>query len=399
MIRTAPDLSPRDAPPPYVKTVQTELSKPSIAGELFLSPEHAKWRKDRLRLDRKLKPAARSQASGVRFQAWDPTGKHPEKEQQCQKDVGRLVRSVAKMRGGSLDHIVLSRDAVRGHSLGEKEVSRVKFGLNMSSGKRYQDETKATKECHRQIVKAAKRCGFIVEHPKSFDPKTKFTGLATWADELKLRRRRRPKPWWLLPLLLLALLPFIECQSPQEFFGFKVDESFIVIVDVSPSVQKDFPAIQAEVKKTLAAIRGSGATCFANIITFSSFAESALGGIKEVDDQVADQLNAFADQMTQRGGTRLESAITLAAAEIQAHGRDTTLIILTDGQDQSVTGMLGQIDSIKSSFGEPKVKAFALTPRLFDGTAPPIPQGSHEEQLSEFACALNGRFGPQEEDS
>jgi hypothetical protein len=109
--------------------------------------------------------------------------------------------------------LVLSDETMIGEQSGALPGKRVLFGLNRPPQIRFQEETPAAAECHRAILRTVKRAGFILEHPKEpFNPTTGFSGLHDWAAAVRLRRKPSRKPWLLLLLLPLLLLPW-ECMS------------------------------------------------------------------------------------------------------------------------------------------------------------------------------------------
>jgi hypothetical protein len=97
------------------------------------------------------------------------------------------------------------------------------------------------------------------------------------------------------------------------------------------------------------------------------------------------------------GGTNLAAAMDLAAEEIKKHGRKTTLLILTDGEDNTIAGLIRDKDRICKAMGGIDVVANTTTPRLFEGKGDPKPANGYEKGLDEFSRAYNGRFGPNPE--
>ncbi|MEW6741941.1 MAG: VWA domain-containing protein [Planctomycetota bacterium] len=386
----------RPRPAPYESGLEQSFRHSQFADELFIPPEFAVWKKRCYTSRGASARQARSRISGVRFQAWDRKGGDPTRERQCQSDVMRLVRSVDFLRAKpDLANTVLARRSLRCRASGE--VTRAKFGLYVPDGDRYCSSTEAASECRRQIVRAIKKSGFVVEQPRTFEAERGFEGLERWAGALRLRRRRRPSPLWLL-LLLLLLLPFVplSCGAKESFFGIPIDTaSFIIVVDRSSSMESSFPAVRAEVKRLLASMQARGGKRFVDVIGYASEAESALAGLRELSSEVADTLANWVDQLQAKGGTRLESGITLAAREVAEHGRETTLIVLSDGEDGSIPDMLQRMPEVEKLFNQVAVVGHTLTPRLFGGSGDPTPLTDPERNLSHFAEALHGHFGPR----
>jgi hypothetical protein len=370
-----------------------------VAGELFLPLEFATWKRDRLLLKRGAGGLARSRVSGVRLQEWDRTGANPSREAQCQSDVRRLVHSVRALRARPhLERLVLSRDLLRSRTANDPHVSRMKFGLRVPEHERFAADAEAAKACHRSIVRSVRKAGLVIEAPREFAPATGLDGLEQWASALRLRKRWRPSPRWLL-LLPLLLLPFLvqRCAPQESFFGVPIEsESFIIVVDRSSSMAPHLQAVQDELRTTLARMRASSGPRYVDVIAFAGGAESVLGQITPLDDQVAARLSTAIDTLQTQGGTNLETAMVKAAEEVRAHGKPTTLIVLTDGQDESIPRMLERMPDVERSFGGVRVSTHTTTPRLFAG-GDATPQDQYERELGRFSTALHGRFGPSRE--
>jgi len=373
---------------------RNRMQQPDIVSVLFLPMGHAVWEGGRFSLKKDKEEIAQADTtiSGVRFQPADPSGENLESERQCQQDVVNLVQSLTKLRKTpEFSNIVLSNEILKNPQPVSQLGTRVKFGLYVDP--KFGDETNATDECHRNIMRAVRKSGFVVESPQTFDPKTGMAGLSQWASTLQLRRRKIPLWLLLLPLLLLLLFSFKDCSSP-EFFGSPIKtKSFIIIMDKSSSMEPYFSTVQIEARKTLENLKSSFfSTHYANVIAYHSSATTALGGIKEVNNETGQQLLQFLDNLKAEGGTNLRSGIELAATEVVAHQKPTTLIILTDGQDSSIEPMLQDKNSILSRFQGIDIIGNTLTPRVFD-VENPKPINDVETKLSEFAKAFNGQFG------
>jgi len=366
------------------------MQQPDIVSELFLPMgSHFSVNKDKPEIAK-----ANTKISGVRFQAADPSGENLELERQCQQDVVNLVQSLIQLRKTpEFSNIVLSNEILTNPQSISQLGTRVKFGLSVDPNGHFDNETDAAGECHRNIVQAVQKSGFVVDSPKTFDPKTGMAGLSQWASQLQLRRRKIPLWLFLLPLLLLLLLSLKDCSSP-EFFGSSITtNSFIIIMDKSSSMEPHFPRVQQEARKTLENLTSSFfSTHYANVIAYHSSATTALGSIKEVNDETGSQLIQFLDNLKAGGGTHLRSGIELAAKEVAAHQKPTTLIILTDGQDSSIDKMLQQRDALLNQFQDVEIIGNTLTPRVFD-VKNPKPINEVETKLNELAKTFNGQFG------
>jgi hypothetical protein len=221
-----------------------------------------------------------------------------------------------------------------------------------------------------------------------------MAGLAAWANELSLKRKWRPPWWWLLFLLLPLLLWLRGCES-DSFIGIPVStKSLLIIVDQSNSMEPHMQQVRAEAKRLLANWQGTFTARYVNIIAYDDDANSALGEIKKVDQGTISELTTFLDSLQLGGGTNLESAMTMAAREIASHDRPVTAIILTDGQDASISAMLQDIPAIRDSFKNVDVTVRTCTPRLFNG-GDPTPIDLAETGLKDFAEQLGGSFGKE----
>lgn len=389
-----------EAPSDAAGRLRRRLRDPDIAHELFFPADHAAWQDGRYSLKRKKTGQVRSQITGVRLHEWDRTRRDPTPEKQCQADVGNLVHAVSLLRREpGLEGLVLSRDFLRCRQAEKTRGRRIRFGLRAPERERFQEDKAAARTCHRRIVRAVKKSGYIVEHPPSFDPKSGMAGLEDWGRQIKLRRRKRLWPWF-LPLLLLFFIP--KCEELVEsgdFFGIAIEtRSLLVVVDKSSSMQKYFAPVKAEAARVLKEMKDQGGESYANLITYDNQAQSTLGGLQRVDDAVIDKLTERLDGLRAGGGTNLRSAIEQAAKEVGEHGKPTTLVILTDGEDGSIRQMLQDMDGIRGLFKDVKVVGNTLTPRLFGTRGAATPASPAEQALTDFAKEMKGRFGPEPED-
>jgi len=366
-----------------------------MAPELFFPTDAASWRPGgRYSLPRSERHGARTEISGVRLHAADPTGEDPGPERQCQADVVNLVATVQRLRSvPGLGNVVLSRETLRSRQPGRRGV-RVKFGLLCDPAGRHAGEEEAARRCHRRIVGAIRKAGLVVEHPRRFAGQGGFGGLERWGSELRLRRRCRP--WWLLLFLPLLLLLFLRREggtADAAFFGVPIGTtSVVLLVDKSSSMGAHFPALRAEARRVLQRMRAADGTHYAEIVAYDAGARAALGGLREVDAKTSEALEAFLDGLQAGGGTNLQAGLREAARLVAKHDRPTTLVILTDGRDGSIAPMLADPELLRG-FGGVKVVGHALTPRLFGDTGDPAPVDDAERNLEGLAARMGGRFG------
>jgi hypothetical protein len=389
------------------------MNRPAIARELFLPLEQAWWDGKRLTLGRQ-SGASRPVGRGVRLQEPRPDDASSPPERDTQADFRALFASVAELRRQpDLSGLVLSEEALIGKESGAVPGKRIQFGLNCPADGRFQTDASAAGECHRVLKKAVERSGYRVVHPHApFNPSTGFAGLDQWSHAVRLRRKRDWRPWLLLLLLLpLALLPR-SCRSESvrqaapapvpppadTMFGVPVEgESFIILLDKSGSMGPYIAQVRDEAQKLLQQRLGDkGKIHSADLIVYDAETESVLGDIKPITPERIGQVTSYLNGMKVGGWTNLAVAIDLAAKEVVRHGRKTTLIVLTDGEDKTILKMIREKERICALFQGVPVTLNATTPRLFVPGASTRPATFEEEDLAELCRCLNGHFGPVE---
>ena len=342
-----------------------------LATEFFLPLDRASWQGDRYTLGTGGSGGVGSQIVGVRLQAPDPANQDTSLERNCQEDVFRLVKSIRRLRQTpELAGAVLSKEFVVSRQSGNGSGKRVRFGLHCPANGRFASDEAASAECHRQISRAIHRAGFVVDQPKSFDAKTGLAGLEEWAKSLRLQRRLLPVPVWvlLLPLPLLLLLIPWNCSpgtqpstittSVQPPVIPQIDtQSFIILLDKSSSMNgSPFRDVKKEVADRLDQLLSSKTEAYLDLITYDATASSLLGKLKLLDGNVKQELMAKVSGLLADGqDTKLETAIKKAAEQVIEHGKPTTLVVLTDGEDDTVQNMLNTIDQQTKQFGGIKV--------------------------------------------
>ncbi len=287
---------------------------------------------------------------------------------------------------------------------------RVLFGLKRDEN--FRDETAAARECHRVLARTFQKAGFRLRPPDTFDPSQGLRGLVGWAGGVRLEPHRTFSKKWLLallPLLLLLLLP-LTCRSKKpdqptgtpnlakdHLFGLPIEsESFVILMDKSASMKPYFDDVRKEAKRLLDSKRKKG-KCFADVIVYDANAASALGKLDELTDANAGKLGGYLDVMQSGGGTNLRSAIDLAVKEINDHGQKTTLLILTDGEDSTINGIIKDRDDILKKAGKGSLVLHTTTPRLFKQGANGDPANNYERGLQDLSRAFQGQFGPNPE--
>ena len=388
------------------------LDRPGMAPAMFLPADRALWIGGVYTLGKQAAPIRPGEFTGVRLQVPDPSNVNSSLGENVQGDLVRLIDSVVKLRAAENDllPLVLSQEQVIKKD--GSGVSRVRFGFICDPNSPYKDEIAAAIECRTQILRCFKRAGFAIESQPEFDSAKGFVGLKAWSRGVRLKKSWSP-PW---PLLLLLLFPFFlrGCSESDPIAG--NTKSFIIVLDCSDSMQKEFSTVQQEARKTLGAITDSalnrvqgmfGSTYFVDLVYYDDNAISLFGELKPVTPATAKEVLEKIDELgAQTGsGTNLKSAIALVGNEIQRHGKATTLCIITDGLDSSVAKLTQEMqlnpDIVMAQFGmkpgdPPMVRANTLTPRLLNATEKDVaitPQTDDEKALDSFSKAYFGTFG------
>jgi hypothetical protein len=382
------------------------MARPAVAREFFLSLDDAWWDGGTFTLGGQA-ATRRPVQRGVRLQEPRPDDAGPPPERDTQADLCGLFGSVAELRKvPELSGLVLSDETLVGEQRGAVPGKRVVFGLRAAPDGGFQAEAAAAAECNRVVRRAVERAGYRVEHPaKPFDPSAGFDGLRDWAMAVRLRRQPDRRRWlWLLCLLPLLLLPrACRREAPQAaappaetMFGVPVEgESFIILLDKSGSMDKYIAQVRDEACKLLEErVRDRTRVHYADLIVYDAETESVLGGLRPVTPESVAKVRAYLDAMQAGGWTRLTAGMDLAAQEVARHGKKTTLIVLTDGEDRTLYSMLAFRDDLLAKFKKVPFTVNATTPRLFAPGADPRPANADEMTLASFCKCFNGRFGP-----
>lgn len=397
--------TPPDRPAIDPRLFREAMSRPAISREFFFPVDQAWWDDGRFTLGRQ-GGASGLALHGVRLQEPRPGAANPPPERDTQNDLCALFGSVAELRRvPEFSAMVLSEESRIGSQSGTVPGKRVVFGLNCVSGGRFQAEAAAAGECHRVVRRAVEKAGYRIEHPKEpFNAATGFAGLHAWAAAVRLRRKPDPrKLLWLLLLLPLLLLPRACRPGPAStpppadtMFGVPVEaDSFIILLDKSASMGPYIAQVRDEARKLLQERSHDPARShFADLIVYDAETESVLGDVQPVTPERITKVTNYLNAMKAGGWTRLAVATDLAAREVVRHGRNTTLIVLTDGEDKTIPQMLRDKEKIRAKFGGVPFTMHAITPRLFTPGADPNPATPEEIDLAELCKCFNGRFGP-----
>lgn len=322
--------------------------RPSIVQELFLVSDSQDIPKN----------------SGVRLFVAARDSQNKAQIAQCQADLGRLVKSIRLMRS-DVDAVISSKVEVFRDA---SAVTRVRFGLEDG----VTSDTEAARVSHTNITRGLTKAGFAVDQPREFDSTAGLAGLEEWASNVKLKRTY--SYWWLLLLLPLLLLGrgCDASAAPQTPFDIKT-KTVIVVLDKSGSMAPHQSSIETQVRKHLAEAllakptlldRATGNTShYANVIAFTDTAQSFLGEVGEVTENSKKAILTRLQAVSTNGGTNLEAGLQEAAREMRQHLKDTTLVILTDGKDESLNSGPDFAQRVKSAFPtEVQLDVHAWTP-------------------------------------
>jgi hypothetical protein len=380
--------------------LESALRRPRVASELFFPLELALWCDGRYRVPRSKAGEVRSTTGGVRLHASDPAAAGTPTDAECQSDVVRLVEAIREIRNEpALSGAVLSPDSVDGKQQGKRAGRRVKFGLYVPKDERFREAVSAARETHKRLVGAIHRAGFAVAEPaERFDAKTGLEGLSLWGSRLRLRRRRRDLPLIIAAFLAAALLAllWLVCRDRPILIDQTIEtKSLIIVLDESSSMGNAFPIVREKAKRYLEGRKSSWLhTYYIDCIKYDDTARSALGSIRKVDDATISNVDRFLNEPPHSGGTKLAAALEEAAREVAKHKLPTTLVILTDGEDNSVPMINQDIQAWKARFDGTAVKVNTMTPRLLTPGADPRPAGTYEQELAKLSENFDGKFGP-----
>ncbi|MCC5850348.1 MAG: VWA domain-containing protein [Verrucomicrobia bacterium] len=342
--------------------------------------------------------------SGTRLQACDPKGNDLSLETQTQYDLHQAVKGVRSIRkevpgaGGAV--FGKGQGFVR-NGRGGKCSSRVVYGLTIPNSKKQLEETLAAKSCYRRIKQSIRRSGLKVLEPKKFEYSSGMVGLETWTQSVKLGKLIR-WPWYLLLLLLLFFIPTCVRENGSALARDlpRVETSgYLLILDKSGSMDTVLDLARDYKINMIQDLRPAGMTRrrvqYINVITYNHEAESALGGLRPLNHDTAEELNHFLRSQQASGGTVLLEAMQQAAHEVQSYGSPTTIHIVTDAIDGSIPVLLENVEDLKQSFGGIPVTIHATSPRsIFEpSVSEKGPSNPFEQQLDELVRHFNGRFG------
>ena len=101
------------------------------------------------------------------------------------------------------------------------------------------------------------------------------------------------------------------------------------------------------------------------------------------------KLGGYLDVMQAGGGTIVRTAVDLAVKEINDHGRQTTVLILTDGEDSSIPGIISDKDDLLKKAGKGGMVMHTTTPRLFHKGEIADAINNYEQGLQKLSRSLS----------
>jgi hypothetical protein len=333
---------------------------------------------------------------GARMQERNPNeGKFGFRGRSVQMDLRRLVESVMEIRRHQgFEGVVISPETVKGRDPGLPYCRRVRFGLRLPADERFKGDVEGAKECHDRIMEAIFESGFKLEPPSPpFDPKTGMKGLAEWADNVRLIRGMRIRPWWFLPLFLLFCCFPWSCQSMPKFWSSAPPVAYVLLVDNSSSMKKDAKKQHEQVKRFLDVKMKMGVPLYANIIFFNDKADPVFDRIELITPDKRKALDdALGKMKYDVEETNMSKGLNEAVKEMKAFGRPVPVKHFTDAIDMSV-GMVGEkMPTYWAHAGGP-FPITTVTPRQMDPLSDRAPVGPHEEACAKMNQTTGSTFG------
>lgn len=381
-----------------MKTFTEHLSRYTSAQEYFFPNASSVWADGEYRLDKKA-PTERNLVGGVRLQPYDKSGEYPVLEKESQYDLKNLVKSLIHIRNHpEFSDVVISRRYMSSRQKGRHSGKRVRVGLVKADD--FKNELAAARATHANLISIISRSGFKWESVQTFDPAKGLSGLLVWLDTLRLSTGinwRRPA------LLLLALLPLLFllrfCDDKVEIGRMTVDsDNIIMIIDVSGSMSGLTNYVKNDVIDRIEKLnedQGWFTSYSMEMLAFdhSRLAE-AFGKIEPLTEESLDVMRRFVDnaEYGQSSGTLMD-AVDTAIKLAKASGEDATILLFSDGGDDSLPNFLKTL-SPNARSTDSGIQLHAISPRILQKPGPKGSAASAEEKnLEQLAKYYHGIFG------
>ncbi|MCI5190100.1 MAG: VWA domain-containing protein [Candidatus Electrothrix sp. AS4_5] len=208
--------------------------------------------------------------------------------------------------------------------------------------------------------------------------------------------------WWLLLLLLIPLLftlPHCKQDNNYNIINKLNTSALIILVDKSGSMKATLSKVKTNIKDELEKIYSKSSiftSKYIDIIFFDAASYPAFGKLEKLSQDSINKLMPFVEAQNASGGTCINSAFMKAIEEIKEYGKPTTILLLTDGEDEC----LDEIFKIDKK-NIPKIILDSKTPRFIGLDSPQLGpeqeqiKNLREERLRKLSGHFNGSFGTQ----
>ncbi|MDR1480301.1 MAG: VWA domain-containing protein [Planctomycetaceae bacterium] len=320
-------------------------------------------------------------------------------------DLVRLISSIQNMRRiPDFENVVLSSNSSCIRDASGNGGKRILFVVDASK-EMYRDDFKAAAFCHKNILRAAQKAGFKISSESSFDESGGFENLKSWAAGVRYIKGFSPIFWCILiPLLLLLLYMMMQaCNCVQNTYS-KMSAAFrkgleteavIVVLDKSGSMDCCFDKVRDQTTALIKQQRKKWGNSYMDLILFDSQQDAAFGELKKLDDDtekdVTDKIPKIAS-----GGTLIVPALIQAVKEVDKHDKPTTIILVTDGEDNnnnSITNLIDKPEILRDLIGDKKLAEKGLIINTVGVHRPDVPKDAknpYHENLKKLSKEFNG---------
>lgn len=294
-----------------------------------------------------------------------PTGEPTPETTQCRADLAQLILAIRKLRSTpEFRNTIISNSRITADD--KRGCIRLRVGLEYGLPK-HENETASAQKSHARLMSHIYSCGYSIVSPKALRSDASLADLAVWCETIELRRRRSiPWPMLLLAILLL-LIPFClpSCEFDSDFAGLPVRTSGVILVlDKSGSMREPMEKVRHEANRLLSERKSSWATTHAELIYFDEAAHETFGSLKKCDTPTILQLmDALAAIRASGGNAGLKPAIEAAVRDAARLDCPTTIILFSDGVDNSLPVLIKDIELLRAAAGKTPITIHAIAPR------------------------------------